>query len=93
MAEPDDEAGRATRFDDESSLLKHFGVPDLDALVEIIDVQVDSYIELDRLPEGLELEMTTPNLVRTSNLLLEFPITLDNFWECVHDLDDEVMGD
>jgi hypothetical protein len=93
MAESDDEAGGATRFDDESSLLKHFGVPDLDALVEIIDVKVDSYIELDRLPEGLELEMTTPNLVRTSNLLLEFPITLDNFWKCVHDLDDEVMGD
>jgi hypothetical protein len=84
--------GDNPRFDDQSSLLEHFGISDLDALVEIIDVQVDSYVDLHPLPEGLELEMSTPNLVRTSNLVLEFPMTLEDFWECVHDLDDEVMG-
>jgi hypothetical protein len=92
-AEPSDESGDSVWFADETSLLQYFDLADVDALEEMIDLEVDSYVDLNRVPEGLELQMTTPNLVRTSNFLLEFPMTLDTFWEYVNDLEREVMGE
>jgi hypothetical protein len=85
--------GEVVRFADPVALFEHFGAADVDAFVEIIDDEVDSYVDLLWMPDGLELQMTTPNLVRTSGLLLEFPMTLGEFWDCVHDLDHEVVGE
>ena len=80
-------------FADMPALLVHFGAATTDELIEnVIDDEVDSYVDL-LFDVGLwVLCMTTPNLVRHANVGLEFPMDEATFWEHVHDLDREVMG-
>jgi hypothetical protein len=90
MAEPG-----ALIFVDLPALLAHFGMATVDELAnEVIDNEVDSYVELFRDDAGeWVLYMTTPNSARHSGMVLEFPMTEADFWEYVQDLDNLVMGE
>src|ERR1700709_1791302 len=79
-------AGGSNRLHNVSDLLAYLQVESLEQASDLITEETD--------PDAFILEENGEFVIRMGTLgsMLEFPITVDDFWELVHDLEDDVVA-